>query len=210
MRLAFFGGSFDPPHLGHLAVAQAAAKDFSLDRVLFAPTGRQPLKRHGAVASFADRLAMVGLLCEQDERMVPSTIDAPHSDGSPNYTIEALTRLKEQCEGTTLFTIIGADSLLDLPKWRQSERLFELATWISVSRLQPTFPDTLPEMLKMEEERGRLHLIRDVNIPTSSTALRERLHKSSRDTGEEIPESVLRYIKEHNLYLGTFGNAAGL
>ena len=201
MRLAFFGGSFDPPHLGHLAVAQAAAKHFSLDRVLLAPTGRQPLKRHGAHASFADRLAMVRLLCEQDACLEASTCDAPHPDGSPNYTVDPLESLQQHYKGAALFAIIGADSLPDLPKWHQSKRLFELATWISVSRPQHAFPKTLPPSLRMERERGRLHLISDVNVATSSTGLRSQLHQGS-DISDEVPQNVLRYIQSHKLYSG--------
>ncbi len=209
MRLAFFGGSFDPPHNGHLAVAQAAVKHFALDRVLLAPTGRQPLKRNGAEASFADRLAMVRLLCEQDHLLEPSTCDAPRPDGSPNYTVDALTHLKQQYIDATLFAIIGADSLLDLPRWRESERLFELATWISVSRPQHNFPGKLPEMLEDEQERGRLHLIRNVNVDTSSTKLRDRLQHRSEDVSDRIPGTVLRYIRDHKLYSGDLGNLTG-
>jgi nicotinate-nucleotide adenylyltransferase len=70
MRVALFGGSFDPPHHGHTAIAAAAADVFNLDQVLFAPVGRQPLKRDGTPASFADRLAMVELACAADPRFV--------------------------------------------------------------------------------------------------------------------------------------------
>ena len=210
MRVAFFGGSFDPPHSGHLALARAAAKQFSLDRVLLAPTGRQPLKRDGAEATFTERLAMVSLLCEHDEFLVPSTLDAPHQDGSPNYTVDALVHLKQQCEGATLFALIGADSLRDLPKWHQAERLFELATWISVSRPQHPLPKPLPAMLEEEQGRGRLHLIRNVNVDSSSTGLRDRLREGSHDVSDGIPENVLRYIRDHRLYTDNLGRSIAL
>jgi nicotinate-nucleotide adenylyltransferase len=84
MRIAFFGGTFDPPHLGHLAIARAAADRLRLDRVLFAPVGSQPLKQDSSVASFADRLAMVKLAITDDTRFAASEIDAPHADGQPN------------------------------------------------------------------------------------------------------------------------------
>ncbi len=200
MRIAFFGGSFDPPHLGHLAVAQAAAQHLALDQVLLAPTGRQPFKRAGAEAPFTDRLAMVSLLCELDERLVPSTLDAPNGDGTPNYTVDALTRLAQEHPNATLFAIVGADSLTDLPGWRESARLFELASWISVSRPQHPFPQPLPPMLQTEQERGHLHLIPNIDVPTSSTSLRDRLRQGSEDMSDEIPENILRYIRSHELY----------
>ena len=86
MSLALFGGTFDPIHRGHLAIASAAADAFALDRVIFAPTGRQPLKSDTPTASFADRLAMTALACTSaaDPRFLPSDLDAPRPDGRPS------------------------------------------------------------------------------------------------------------------------------
>ena len=137
MRVALFGGSFDPPHHGHVAIATAAADVFDLDSVLFAPVGRQPLKRRRS-APFADRLAMVELACQVDPRFSVSELDAPRPDGSPNYTVETLTALHEAMPDARLFNLVGADSFLDLRRWREPERLLELAEWIVVSR--PGFP----------------------------------------------------------------------
>ncbi len=200
VRLAFFGGSFDPPHRGHLAIALAAADRLSLDRVLFAPTGYQPLKRSGAVAGFADRLAMVELLClAHPDRFAPSALDAPHLDGSPNYTVNALEALQHQNPAATLFSIVGADSLLELPNWRAAPRLLELANWIAVSRPHVALPATLPKILDDALTRKRLHLIADVHLPISSTELRERLH-AGEDCRDTVPERVRTYIRAHGLY----------
>ena len=200
MRLGYFGGSFDPPHCGHLAVAHAAAERFSLDCVWLAPTGRQPLKQHGAEASFADRLAMTRLLCGGDDRLLASEVDAPYLDATPNYTIDALVRVREQSPGAALFAIIGADALLDLPRWRESERLFDLANWIAVSRPGHSLSGPLPEALLRERERGRLRLLSDLDVPVTSTAIRQRVRHSSQLTGEQLPETVLSYIRLHRLY----------
>jgi len=93
MRVGFYGGSFDPPHCGHLAVAKAAAEAFALDTVLLAPTARQPLKPQGAEASFDDRLAMVRLLCEGESGLEASELEAPSAESGaavqPNYTIDS-------------------------------------------------------------------------------------------------------------------------
>src|ERR1700734_1006739 len=96
MRVGFFGGSFDPPHLGHLAVARAAAQAFALDTVLLAPTAHQPLKPHGADAPFEDRLAMVRLLCAGQPGLEASELEAPTEAISPNYTIDTLRALRAE------------------------------------------------------------------------------------------------------------------
>ena len=121
MRVALFGGSFDPPHHGHTAIATAAADVFDLDKVLFAPVGRQPLKPEGVPASFADRLAMVELACKSDPRFDGSDLDTPRSDGTPNYTVQTLAALHDVMPDARLFNLVGADSFLNLPRWREPE-----------------------------------------------------------------------------------------
>lgn len=199
MRLAFFGGSFDPPHRGHLAIATAAIRHLSLDRVLFAPTGKQPLKRAGASASFADRLAMVDLLCGSESALAASGIDAPHADGSPNYTVDALKHLRQQDPKVELFSIVGADNLVELPRWREANRLFELATWIAVSRPGSRLLVDLAPALRVQRDIGRLHLISDVEVAVSSTELRHRLCRGE-ECGDAIPPNILYYIRGHDLY----------
>ena len=200
LRLGFFGGSFDPPHCGHLAIARAAAQRFSLDRVWMAPTGRQPLKRMGAEATFGDRLAMTRLLCEADDRLLASGVDAPRQDGRPNYTVDTLNEVRRQAPDALLFAIIGADALPDLPSWHEAKQLFDLATWIAVSRPGHLLSGTMSAALREEEERGRLYLVHDVDLPVSSTSIRQMLHHSSNPTREELPEAVLQYIQERRLY----------
>src|SRR5208283_3810372 len=95
-RVAFFGGSFDPPHLGHLAVARAAQRALGLDTVLFAPVGAQPLKPVGATASFDDRVAMTKLAIAGEPGFAISLADAPKASGVPNYTLETLENLQRE------------------------------------------------------------------------------------------------------------------
>src|SRR5579875_2005151 len=105
-RIAFFGGTFDPPHLGHIAIAKAAADRFALDQILFAPVASQPLKDHTAT-SFLHRYAMTVLATQADPRFAPSLLDAPSE--TPNYTVDTLTRLRASFQQeTTLFMLIGA------------------------------------------------------------------------------------------------------
>lgn len=198
MRIALFGGSFDPPHRGHFSIATAAADTFHLDTILFAPTGRQPLKPGQTPAPFADRLAMTALLCAPDQRFHVSPIDAPHPDGQPNYTVNTLAELKRSMPDATLFNIVGADSFLDLPRWREPARLLELAEWIVVSR--PGFSlDNLSSLHLTAVEQSRVHLLQTVHEDISATDLRQRL-RNEQPGGDLIPAAVSDYIRTHDLY----------
>jgi nicotinate-nucleotide adenylyltransferase len=201
-RLGYFGGSFDPPHLGHLAVARAAADRFSLDRVLMVPTGHQPLKPEGAVASYNDRLAMVELLCKADARLNASSLEAPVTtvagEFAPNYTVDTLVRLRDEQPGAEIFVIVGADAFHELPRWRSPERLLTLAEWIVVTRPRHAVEAVqLPQL--SSEERLRVHLLTEVDEPASATAVRLALARHEDSAGLLAPE-VLAYIREHNLY----------
>jgi nicotinate-nucleotide adenylyltransferase len=204
MRIGFFGGSFDPPHLGHLAVGDAAAKAFSLERILFAPTGRQPLKTTGASASFEDRLAMVSMLCELQPQSAaphfePSLVDAPHADGSPNYTVDTLVKLRGYYSPDDLvFVIVGADAFLDLRHWKSPEDLLQIAEWIVVSR--PGVSLQLVQDLNLTSgQLSRVHLLEDVHEPASATKIRELLKAGSNCSGL-LPGSILNYVRAHHLY----------
>ncbi len=218
MRVALFGGTFDPIHCGHLRLAAAAADAFALDRVLFAPVGRQPLKSEAPAASFAERLAMVSLAlapapeatCDQHPancNFEVSTLDAPHPDGTaPNYTLDTLTALADQLPGATLFVLTGADSFLDLPHWRAPAQLLALAEWIVVSR--PGSPPLTPEFLDLPQlaplalsaaQRARIHLLATVHEDVSATELRRRLHRGE-PCRDLLPSAVAVYIQSHHLY----------
>jgi nicotinate-nucleotide adenylyltransferase len=198
MRVALFGGTFDPPHRGHLAIAGAAADAFRLDRVLFAPAGRQPLKAKGGASPFEDRVAMVKLACEADARFQVSLVDAPHEDGHPNYTVDALAALRQRMSEDRLFSLAGVDSFLTMRQWREPERLLELAEWIVVSR--PGFSLSELDQLKLTpEQRVRVHVIEGVHEDVSATNLRVRLEAGVRCT-DVLPESVAAYIEDHHLY----------
>jgi nicotinate-nucleotide adenylyltransferase len=207
MRVAFFGGTFDPIHRGHLAIASAAADAFALDRVLFVPVGRQPLKTGIAMASYTDRLAMVGLACSSasrsrpgvDPRFAPSTLDAPRPDGLPNYTVDTLAALAIEYPAATLFILTGADSFLDLRHWRAPDKLLSLAQWIVVSR--PEFPlvEAQIALILTPSQRARVHLLTTIHEDVSATELRDRLHAGDMCPGL-LPPEVAAYIQAHRLY----------
>ena len=190
MRIALFGGTFDPIHRGHLAIAAAAADAFALDEVLFAPAGRQPLKPEGTPTTFADRLAMVQLACADHPRFIVSEVDAPRTDGSPNYTVDTVATLQHQMPSAKLFVLVGADSFLDLPRWHQSDRLRKMVDWIVVSR--PGF--SLPES-PLKAHPDRIHPLNSVHEDVSATELREHLQRGE-DCSDLLPATVMQYIRE--------------
>ena len=156
MRIGFYGGSFDPPHRGHIALALAAADAFLLDRVLLAPVGVQPLKERQPATDFLHRYAMTALAAQADPRLLPSLLDAPEFDApnyTPNYTVDTLARLREAFpaalqssgEPDALFTLLGADSFLGIRQWREPERLLALSDWIVAARPHYELGHTLME-----------------------------------------------------------------
>jgi len=208
MRIALFGGTFDPPHRGHIAIARAAADHFSLDRVLFAPTGKQPLKTAAPGAEYADRLAMVKIAAETHTadsalRFFASTIDAPRPDGSANYTVDTLSRLgnelaAEDAEENDIFCITGADAFLDIRRWRQPELLLELADWIVVSRPGFSLSDLSSLGLSPLQHR-HVHLLEGIAEDVSATNLRAAL-RSGLNVDDYLPPGIGDYIRQHHLY----------
>jgi len=158
LRVAFFGGSFDPPHLGHLGVARAAREALGLDTVLFAPVGTQPLKPHGLVAGFEDRLAMTRLAIADEPGFALSLADAPQPSGAPNYTLETLIALRAQLPSeSVLFCLMGADSFAGFNRWHRAAEIPFVATLIVASRpgqLLRNIDSALPNGLTMEPVSG--------------------------------------------------------
>jgi nicotinate-nucleotide adenylyltransferase len=153
-RVAFFGGSFDPPHLGHLAVARAARSALSLDSVLFAPVGAQPLKPRGSTASFTDRIAMTELAVAGEPGFTVSLADAPNPSGAPNYTLDTLLKLRAELgPDALLFCLMGADSFRSLKRWHRAAEIPFAAPLIVASRPSQRLNDlkaALPKGLSIQ------------------------------------------------------------
>ena len=164
MRIALFGGSFDPPHSGHIGIAMAAVERLHLDRVLVAPVGRQPLKRDQAQSPYEDRMVMVQLACAGHPPLAASAIDAPRMDGRYNYTYDTLQHLRETLPpGDELFCLVGADSLQTLHHWHRAADALMLAQWIVAARpgftldaLEALLPDGVlaGKIAPHKQERG--------------------------------------------------------
>ena len=160
-RIAFFGGSFDPPHQGHLAVARAARAALALDAVLFAPVGAQPLKPQGSTAGFVDRVAMTRVAIAGETGFSVSLVDAPKPGAAANYTIDTLLGLRgELPPGGALFCLMGADSFLGIRRWHRAAEIPFVAPLIVASRPGQPLNDlvaALPVGLTMEPAPTAVH-----------------------------------------------------
>lgn len=221
MKIGFFGGSFDPPHRGHIALARLAMERLGLERVLFAPAGVQPLKRDRAQADFADRVAMTRLAIEHEPGLELSLIDAPRSDRRPNYTLETMHALRSllPADSQVVF-LMGADSFLGIGRWHRAADLlmacdfavasrpgFELGrlaaalpTSISVASCDDPHPGGLA--LCLRNGRGReshLYLLPEFADLTSASSIRAAIEKGG-DPRSLLHPAVAAYIREHSLY----------
>jgi nicotinate-nucleotide adenylyltransferase len=229
-RVAFFGGSFDPPHFGHLAVARAAGAALELDRVLFAPVGAQPLKPHGSLAPFPDRLAMTELALAGEPAFAVSLVDAPNPAGKPNYTLDTLRRLQADMPGASLFCLMGADSFVNLRNWHGAAQVPFAAVLIVASRPGQGLDDlaaSIPAGLRLEPAQSLAHsadpsvelisyalrnaegqsasmyVLPGLDVEISATDIRAQIKASDGGPAgsQPIPSAVAAYIRQHHLYL---------
>jgi nicotinate-nucleotide adenylyltransferase len=186
-RIAIFGGTFDPVHDAHLAVAREAADTFALDRVLFVPAKNPPHKIGDLHAGFDDRMRMVELACAADLRFEPSRIeDRP----GRSYSFDTVQQVRELYgESAHLFFLIGADAFAEIRSWHRWQELIALVEFIVVSRPRRAFD--LPE-------GARVQRLDTLELPVSSSAIRKSLERGELDV--PIPDRVRNYIREHSLY----------
>jgi nicotinate-nucleotide adenylyltransferase len=221
MRIGFLGGSFDPPHCGHIALARLALKRLQLDRVLFAPVGVQPLKRDRPQAGFDDRVAMTELAIEREPQMAISLVDSPHPGGRPNYTIDAVRALRATLTpADQLFCLMGADSFLSIGRWYRAAELLLSSDFVVAAR--PGFDlgrlaGALPEAVSVGacdvphadslvlclhhagEPASHLYLLPDLAEDVSASAIRAALHRGGIAPAVLAPR-VAAYIRTHGLY----------
>lgn len=193
-RLGLLGGTFDPPHYGHLIAAQQVAWRLQLDRVLFLPARQNPLKR-SETSSVEDRCEMVALAIDDDPRFELSRLDLDRPP--PSYSADLLRALASP--GRDLLFIVGADIVRELPKWREPDEILRLARLVVVNR--PGAPDPQLEKLvaSFPATRGRVDCVRIPGVDISSSEIRKRVR-----AGEPIryltPPAVERYIAARQLY----------
>jgi nicotinate-nucleotide adenylyltransferase len=193
------GGTFDPIHLGHLGVARAARAAHSLSQVLLIPAGTPPHKR-GDLTPAEHRLAMVRLAAASEPGLEASAMEIER--GGVSYTVDTLSELAREAPGAEVFFIIGEDTVAELPSWKDSPRLFELARIVAVNRPGPRvafdrarFPAVPPEVLaRCEKDRVQMKPMdiasRDIRRMIAAGEPFERL----------VPPGVGEYIRKHRLY----------
>ena len=200
-RLGLLGGSFDPPHFGHLHVARCAREELALDRVRLLPAARPPHKLDRVLADDDHRLAMLELLKGTNTWL---EIDAREfRRGGPSFTHDTLVELRrELAPPVELYFLIGSDSLVDLPTWRRAAELVSLATFVTV----PRDPQSLA--LGQAQVRARLpdaaegiltHVLDAEMLPISSSQIRARV-AAGLPIVELVPTEIAAYIERHRLY----------
>ena len=227
MRIALFGGTFDPVHLGHLAVARAAADKFKLDRVYFVPADIPPHKQKRKLTDFQHRFAMLALATAEDRRFVPSLLDA-HT-GHPNYSVETVRRLKSTLgKSDKPYFLIGMDAFRDIGNWRKPVELLSECDFIVAARPGHSLGDvarSLPEALRPPEALLRalskqqsgtialpgatIHLLGELRERVSSTQIRAAAHKAVKQLSRLVPHLVAEYIKKERLYAPVAVHAEG-
>jgi nicotinate-nucleotide adenylyltransferase len=194
MRIGILGGTFDPPHNGHLAIARAATSGLELEEVMFMPAARNPLKTGRKPASARDRLEMVKLLIAKEPSMSVSDIDITR--GGRSYAVDTLEELQVARPAEYWF-LMGADALHDLPAWKQPEKLIKMCRIGAVVR--DSFDVKTITGRWPVEYQAAVDPIPMEKVDISSTDLRERSAKG-RLTSLFLPEAVRQYIEQHKLY----------
>jgi nicotinate-nucleotide adenylyltransferase len=229
MNIGLFGGTFDPVHRGHTALAQAALEQCNLHRIHFVPANLPPHKQRQPLSPFLHRFAMLALATAQEKAFVPSLLEAPRENGAgtrkaapekPNYTIDTVRRLKQSLKASDkLFLLIGMDAFADIAKWHQAEALFGECEFVVAGRPGYSLADVanaLPEKLRPRPEVTKpfhkqpptgdlvlpgasIHLLGDLRQPASATAIREAA-AAGKPLGRYVDAAVAEYIRKMGLF----------
>lgn len=224
MNVALYGGTFDPVHKGHLAVARAAARRFKLGRIYFVPADIQPLKKGQPTTPYYHRHAMLSLALAGEKTFIPSLLEAPEimqAEGlRASYSIDTVLRLKRRLKKSDrLFFLIGIDAFLSIQKWRSAAELLRECEFIVASRpglSLANVADALPDEMRPSEEVTRvfrkhhaegdivhggavIHLLSGINEPESSTEIRAAA-AAGKSVARWVPEPVVEYIKKTQIY----------
>ncbi|GAC1658186.1 MAG: nicotinate-nucleotide adenylyltransferase [Acidobacteriaceae bacterium] len=221
MKLCLFGGTFDPIHLGHTAIAAAAADRYALKQVLFCPAYLSPFKAGYATAPYLHRFAMVSLATAGEQRFLPSDLESPEITGGagPNYTVDTLRRLRHtQRKSDRLFFLCGSDAFAEIARWKEAETVLKMCEFIvaarpghSVADVAEALPDSMRPSTKVlraakaaETESlviagATLHIMAETAERSSSTRVRAAVGKK-RPADSQLHPSVAEYIKKTKLY----------
>ena len=191
MKIGFLGGSFDPVHLGHLAIAQDALEGLGLDRVDFVPAAVSPLKGRELIATGSQRLEMLRRALGDDRRF--GVLDLELGRGGTSYTIDTVRVLRERYPGAALFWVIGTDQMQRLAEWKEIGELVRLVEFVHLTR-PGTGGGGAPEIPGL-----RLHRVAGHEVAISSSELRERTNRGL-PLWPFVPLKVADFIEEQSLY----------
>ncbi len=203
MRLGIFGGTFDPVHQGHLLLAEASREQCGLDWVWFLPAASAPHKQQLQTTDASHRIAMLELAIAGNDAFSVCSIEIDR--GGVSYTVETLRTITAQHPGTKLFFLMGADSLHDLPNWREPAEVCALATPLVVRRAGQDDPDFKTLLNLVDAQRVahiKRHLIDMPRIELASSDMRQRV-TDGKSIRYQTPRAVEMYIRTHRLYAAT-------
>ncbi len=213
-KIAFFGGSFDPPHNGHLAIAHVLTAEFGLDEFVFIPAFHAPHKRDKKPTSAFHRFAMLALATIDEPRIVVSKmeLDVPERP----YTFETLGRLISELTETRIFFVIGADSWTDITTWREWETVLTMVDIIVVTRpdynigfehVTDAIRDRIVDLRAdginpdtIDETGTSIFITDEVQVDVSATEIRRSLRDGRMDWRAGVPDEVAKYIEKYELY----------
>lgn len=191
MTLGIFGGSFNPPHVAHLAVAEACAEGAGIDRVLWMPVPTPPHKPGAGLAAAEHRLEMTRLAVAGNARFEVSGVEFERP--GPHYTVDTLRALAEAQPGADLALVVGGDSLASFASWREPGEILRLARLVAYRRPGAEWAGVSADIL------ARTTVVEGPGLDLSGTELRQRIAER-RSVRYLVPDPVLAYIEAHGLY----------
>ncbi len=197
MKLGILGGTFDPPHNGHLLIAEQATHKLQLAQVLFIPARQPPHKLGEPISPLRDRVAMLQRALSGKPTFLISMIEAERP--GPSYTVDTLRELRRDTSpGAELFFIMGMDSLETLPTWHKPEEIVQLARLAVLSR-----PGHHADLDALERQipgiKASVIFLRAPELDVSASEIRERVARGESIAGL-VPPAVAEYIRQHQLY----------
>lgn len=210
-RVAYYGGSFDPPHRGHIAIAHALLEQFDLDKFVFVPAFHAPHKTSKRPTSAYDRFAMLCLVTQNEPAMTVSRIEIEAPERP--YSAETLGRLTAERQNEDIFFVMGADSWEEITTWREWETVLGLTNHIVVTR--PGFEigfDHVTESIRanivdlrgdraFRPDRGRSIFVSDaVRVDVSATAIRHKIVSGDASWRDDVPGEVAKYLEKYQIY----------
>jgi len=196
-RIGVLGGTFDPPHLGHLWLAALAADALDLDRVLFMPAAQPPHKGGRIISRATDRLLMTRLAIHSDPTFELSAIEMERP--GPSYTIDSVVELKRLHPDAELFLVMAADSLAQIDTWREPDRLLDEIEWAAGPRPGSALPDRSGLEERFAHRAARIHLLTGPALDMSSSEIRRRV-AAGHTIRYLVPRDVEELIIDRELY----------